>query len=168
MKKWYQMACLLLCLFGVIACKDKKPQSQNVLVASEEKVIVQDDLKVGEEKNVTAQPVNVDTDEVFMIVEEDPQFPGGVAAMHKWLKDNIKYPPVAEESNISGKVFMEFVVGRDGAIRDIAVTRGVDPSLDKEAMRVVSQMPKWIPGKQAGKLVSVKFNMPIAFTLAKQ
>jgi protein TonB len=88
--------------------------------------------------------------------------------MQKWLKDNLRYPPVAEEAKISGKVFLEFVVGRDGVIRDIAITRGVDPSLDKEAVRVVGKMPKWIPGKQGGKCVSVKFNMPVSFTLLQQ
>jgi TonB family protein len=152
MKRWYQMACLLLCLFGVIACKDKTSRSQNALVASEEKVITQNDLN----------------EVLFIHVEEDPVFPGGVAAMQKWLKDNLRYPPVAEEMGISGKVFLEFVIGRDGVIRDIVVARGVDPSLDKEAVRVVSQMPKWIPGKQAGKPVSVKFTMPVSFTLPQQ
>jgi protein TonB len=157
-------------------------------VAPEEEMKTQDDLNkaaaaisvadvVGNDDDAGADIADLDDhklvveagpDEVFTIVEEDPVFPGGVAAMHKWIKDHIRYPPVAEEMGISGKVYLEFVVGRDGAIRDIAITRGVDPSLDKEAQRVVSQMPKWIPGKQGGNPVSVKFNMPIAFTLQQQ
>jgi protein TonB len=112
--------------------------------------------------------VEAGPDEVFTIVEESPQFPGGLLAMQRWLRDNLRYPTVAEEMGIQGIVTLEFVVGRDGAIRDISILRGVDPSLDKEAIRVVSKMPKWIPGKQGGNPVSVKFTMPVKFTLIQQ
>jgi protein TonB len=112
--------------------------------------------------------VEADADEVFTIVEQQPEFPGGVEAMYKWINSNIRYPTVAEEMGVSGRVVLQFVVGRDGVIRDIEVVRHVDPSLDKEAIRVVSKMPKWIPGKQRGNPVSVKFTMPITFTLRQQ
>jgi protein TonB len=112
--------------------------------------------------------VEADPDEVFTIVEQQPEFPGGVEAMYKWINSNIRYPTVAEEMGISGRVTLQFVVGRDGVIRDIEIIRGVDPSLDKEAIRVVSKMPKWLPGKQRGNAVSVKFTMPITFTLRQQ
>jgi protein TonB len=112
--------------------------------------------------------VEADPDIVFTVVEQQPEFPGGQAAMNKWLKDNLRYPTVAAEMGVSGKVYVQFVVGRDGTVRDIEILRGVDPSLDKEAQRVVGKMPKWIPGKQRGNPVSAKFTMPVSFVLEQQ
>jgi protein TonB len=112
--------------------------------------------------------VAAEEDEVFEIVEQNPEFPGGYAALQKWLRDNVRYPAVAEEMGLSGKVYVQFVVGRDGTVRDIEISRSVDPSLDKEAVRVVGKMPKWIPGKQRGNPVSARFTLPISFTLQEQ
>ena len=103
---------------------------------------------------------------VFDVVEQMPEFPGGYAALMKWLSDNIKYPAIAEENGIQGRVVCTLVVERDGSITDIKVSRSVDPSLDKEALRVLKKMPKWIPGKQKGKPVRVKFTVPVTFRLA--
>jgi len=102
---------------------------------------------------------------VFDVVEQMPQFPGGPQALFEYLSKNIKYPVVAEENGIQGRVIVTFVVERDGSITDVKVAKSVDPSLDKEAMRVVKSMPHWIPGKQNGSAVRVKYTVPVTFRL---
>ena len=102
---------------------------------------------------------------VFDVVEQQPQFPGGMGALNQWLGSNIKYPAMAAENGIEGRVIVQFVVERDGSVSGVHVVRGVDPSLDKEATRVVSAMPKWIPGKQNGSAVRVKYTVPVTFRL---
>ena len=104
-------------------------------------------------------------DEVFMVVEDQPEFPGGTAALLEYLRKNIKYPAICRENNIQGKVIVTFVVNKDGSIVDIEVIKSVNPSLDKEAIRVISQMPKWKPGSQRGKPVRVKYSVPVNFRL---
>ncbi len=105
------------------------------------------------------------TEEIFVVVENQPEFPGGNTAMMKFLSDNIKYPVIAQENGIQGRVICNFVVERDGSITDVQVVRGVDPSLDKEAVRVIQQMPRWKPGKQRGQAVRVRFTLPAVFRL---
>lgn len=100
---------------------------------------------------------------IFEVVEQQPQFPGG--SVNGWLADHIKYPVVAVENGISGRVVVQFVVERDGSVSQVKVVRGVDPSLDKEAQRVISSMPKWIPGKQNGQAVRSRFTVPVTFRL---
>jgi protein TonB len=102
---------------------------------------------------------------VFDVVEQMPQFPGGPQALFEYLSKNIKYPVVAEENGIQGRVIVTFVVERDGSITDVKVAKSVDPSLDKEAQRVVRSMPHWIPGKQNGAAVRVKYTVPVTFRL---
>ena len=102
---------------------------------------------------------------IFQVVEEMPQFPGGLGEAMKFLAKNIKYPVEAQQAKIEGRVIVRFVVGRDGSVSDVEVMRGVSPELDAEAVRVVSMMPKWIPAKQRGKAVAVKYTMPIMFRL---
>ena len=104
-------------------------------------------------------------EEIFVVVEEMPEPPGGIAELMKFLGKNIKYPTIAQENGIQGRVVVEFVVNRDGTIVDPKVVRGVDPSLDKEAIRVIMSMPKWKPGKQGGKTVRVKYTVPVTFRL---
>ncbi|MFT3992881.1 MAG: TonB family protein [Dysgonomonas sp.] len=116
----------------------------------EHKVIV-------EEKPVQEKP--------FVTVEQMPSFPGGESEMHKFINDNLKYPVVAQETGIQGRVTIRFVVTKTGAISDVTVIRGIDPSCDKEAVRVVKAMPNWIPGKQNGLNVPVYFTLPIVFRL---
>ncbi len=106
-----------------------------------------------------------DDNVVFVVVESMPSFPGGDAALFKYLNDNIKYPVIAQESGIQGRVICQFVVNRDGSIVDIEVVRSVDKSLDAEAIRVIKNMPKWTPGKQRGKTVRVKYTLPVNFRL---
>ncbi|RRD62483.1 energy transducer TonB [Tannerella forsythia] len=114
-------------------------------------------VKVEEEEESSQQ--------IFMVVEEMPEFPGGQAALMSFIAKSIKYPVVAQENGIQGRVTCSFVVNKDGSIVDAEVVRGIDPSLDKEALRVINTMPKWKPGKQRGKPVRVKFTVPINFRL---
>ena len=102
---------------------------------------------------------------VFDVVEEMPSFPGGQGALMSYLASNIKYPVVAQENGVQGRVIVSFVVERDGSISDVKVARSVDPSLDREAQRVVKSMPKWKPGKQNGSAVRVKYTVPVVFRL---
>ena len=123
------------------------------------------------EEVVIAAPVEAPVEEeeeevVFVVVESMPEFPGGQQALFKYLSDNIKYPVIAQENGIQGRVICQFTVNKDGSIVDIEVVRsGGDPSLDKEAVRVIKTMPKWKPGKQRGKPVRVKFTVPVSFKL---
>ena len=123
------------------------------------------------EEVVIAAPVEAPEEEeeeevIFVVVESMPEFPGGQQALFKYINENVKYPVIAQENGIQGRVICQFVVNKDGSIVDIEVVRsGGDPSLDKEAVRVVKSMPKWKPGKQRGKPVRVKFTVPINFKL---
>lgn len=103
---------------------------------------------------------------VFMVVEEMPTFPGGQAGLMQYLAKNVKYPVEAQEKGIQGRVIVSFIINKDGSISDTKVVRGVDPGLDKEAERVISAMPNWIPGTQKGQPVNVKFTVPVSFRLS--
>lgn len=142
--------------------------------------VVEDDVETesieistedNKEEVVIAAPVEAPEEEeeeevVFVVVESMPEFPGGQQALFKYLGDNVKYPVIAQENGIQGRVICQFVVNKDGSIVDIEVVRsGGDPSLDKEAIRVIKSMPKWKPGKQRGKPVRVKFTLPVNFKL---
>ncbi|MBL7916358.1 MAG: TonB family protein [Bacteroidia bacterium] len=141
--------------------------------------VVKDDVKIENEAEiqetevtqetvVEVQPIKeevIDEPEIFLIVEEMPSFPGGEGQLVKYLSDNIKYPAIARENNITGTVFVTFVVGPDGSVKDVKVLRGIGGGCDEEAKRVVMAMPKWKAGKQRGKSVSVQYNLPIRFTL---
>lgn len=112
---------------------------------------------------------NVDDDvvegQIFTVVEEQPSFPGGVPALFKYLAAEVKYPVIAQENGIQGRVVTSFVVDKEGNIKQVKVERGVDPALDAEALRVVKAMPKWIPGKQKGEAVAVRYILPVQFRL---
>ena len=119
------------------------------------------------EEIATPEPPKQEAEQnkLFDVVEQQPQYPGGMGALNHWLGSNIKYPVMAAENGIEGRVVVQFVVERDGSVSGAHVVRGVDPSLDKEATRVVSAMPKWIPGKQNGSAVRVKYTVPVTFRL---
>lgn len=106
-----------------------------------------------------------DTTDTYLMVEAEPEFPGGMEALMKYLSENIKYPEQAKKENIQGKVYMRFVVERDGSIVDAEILRGIGGGCDEEALRVVNAMPKWKPGKQKGTPVRVQYNLPIVFKL---
>jgi protein TonB len=120
---------------------------------------------------VIAPPVEAPVEEeeeevIFMVVESMPEFPGGQQALFKYLAENVKYPVIAQENGIQGRVICQFVVNKDGSIVDVVAVRSSgEASLDKEAIRVISSMPKWKPGKQRGKPVRVKYTVPVNFRL---
>jgi len=142
--------------------------------------IVDDDVEIDEELDIEDTEIDEDTEvefdisleeeetddaPVFFIVEEMPEFPGGDLELRKYIANSVKYPVIAQENGIQGRVYVQFVVGTDGAVSQVKVARGVDPNLDKEAIRVVQSMPKWKPGKQRGKAVKVSYTVPINFVL---
>lgn len=104
-------------------------------------------------------------EKVYDVVEEMPQFPGGPSALFEYLSNNLQYPVVAEENGVQGRVIVTFIVEKDGSISNAKVVKVVDPSLDKEAIRLVESMPNWIPGKQNGEPVRVKYTVPVTFRL---
>lgn len=113
----------------------------------------------------TKKEVDNEEDKIFFIAEEQPEFPGGNLALLKFLNQNVKYPVIAIEHGISGKVTVTFVVNSDGTISDARILRGVDPALDKEALRLVNSLPRWKPGKMNGKPVRVSYSVPVKFFL---
>lgn len=146
----------------------------------EELNIVEDDVKTetikietedNKDKIVISAPVAApkvveeDDQVIFQVVETMPTFPGGDQALFKFLSDNIRYPVIAQENGIQGRVICQFVVNRDGSIVDVEVVRSVDASLDREAIRVIRSMPNWKPGMQRGKAVRVKYTLPVNFRL---
>ncbi len=151
------------------------PDVVEVINVVEDDVIVESvEITTEDNKNaevVIAAPVAVaqvqeeEDNVVFQVVETMPGFPGGDPALFKFLGENVKYPVIAQENGIQGRVICQFVVNRDGSIVDVEVVRPVDPSLDKEAIRVIKSMPKWSPGKQRGKAVRVKYTLPVNFKL---
>ena len=102
-------------------------------------------------------------EEIFQVVEKMASFPGGNAKLMEFLRKELVYPQIAIDNNVQGRVFVQFVVNRDGSIQDVKVTRGVDPILDEEAIRVVKKMPKWVPAEQRGKTVRSRFTLPVMF-----
>ena len=114
------------------------------------------------------EPEPVKEEEIFVAVEQQPEFPGGTAALMKWLASNVRYPQMALENGISGRVIVKFVVEKDGSVSGVTLVRGVDKDLDREAIRVVKSMPKWQPGKNNGQAVRCYFNLPVNFKLAEQ
>lgn len=154
--------------------------------------IVEDDTELNEEEVQTSEEVNQaistvtgegaptavvasapvgpvreesDDDRIFEVVEENASFPGGDEECYRWLADHIKYPAIANEQGIQGRVFVQFVVNKDGSIVDVKVLRSPDPSLSKEAERVVKMMPRWKPARQGNKPVRSRFNLPVMFRL---
>ena len=119
-------------------------------------------------KEPEPEPVKPKEDEIFVAVEQQAEFPGGQAALMKWLSNNIRYPEAAAQNDIQGRVVVKFVVEKDGSIGKAEIVRGVDKDLDREALRVVQKMPKWQPGKNNGVAVRSYFNLPVTFKLQTQ
>ena len=160
--------------------EEMKPQPVEMPKQTTQLEIVDDDVEVEDiEINVETDqnevieeyvPVEVEEEEVveaevFTIVEQMPSFPGGDAKMYEYLGKNIKYPQIARETGIQGRVFVNFVVEPDGSVSNVKVLRGIGGGCDEEAMRVVKGMPKWSPGKQRGKTVRVSYTLPVVFKL---
>ena len=143
-----------------VGVKDQEGTKDRTIEAARTDVV--EKVVIEEPKEEVKQEV---TQKIFDVVEQQPSFPGGQTALLQWLQQNIHYPPVAEENGIQGRVVVSFVVEPYGSITNVQVVRGVDPSLDKEAVRVTKAMPKWQPGKQNGQAVRVKYNLPVQFRL---
>ena len=165
------------------------PPPPQMEVAAEVLTIVEDNVDVGNQTLMSSEDTQreaqtqtyvpptvmtavvveeeVSEQHIFEIVEEMPEFPGGPGELTSFLAKNTKYPVIAQENGISGRVACSFVVNQDGSVVDIEIVRGIDPSLDKEALRVLATMPKWKPGMQRGKPVRVKYNVPVVFRLAQ-
>jgi|AGTN01.2.fsa_nt_gi TonB family C-terminal domain len=156
--------------------EDQEMKAQDFLTKSDIAISVADVKGTNEETGVdiatlrdhkvivAAEP---EPERIFEVVEQPASFPGGQAALMEWLNKNINYPVIAQENGIEGRVIVQFVVASDGSIDDITIARGVDPSLDREAVRLVKAMPKWIAGRQGGVAVKVRFTLPIVFKLQK-
>ena len=142
--------------------------------------IVEDDVEIDDELDIADVEADQETEvaivemteeeeeeeeQIFMIVEHMPEFPGGDLALRKHIAENVKYPEIAKENGLSGKVFVQFVINQRGEVENVKIARGVDPALDKEAIRVVQGLPKWKPGSQRGKPVKVSYTVPINFQL---
>jgi len=150
-----------------------KPKVIEVLEIVEDDVELEEELEMedteaDEETEVEAVEVEEEeSDEVFQfaVIEDKPEFPGGMPKLMQYLGKNTKFPQIAKENGIQGRVYVQFVIDKKGNVVDVEVVRGVDPYLDKEALRVVKGMPKWKPGKQRGKPVKVSYIVPINFKL---
>lgn len=151
------------------------PIAETLTIVEDDADVEETTIATSEETNQAVEikyvPVAVEEEEpeeqtIFEVVEQMPEFPnGGMAGLMQYLSKNIKYPTIAQENGTQGRVTVQFVVNRDGSIVDAKVLRGVDPYLDKEAIRVISSMPKWKPGMQRGKAVRVKYTLPVMFRL---
>jgi protein TonB len=141
--------------------EDDADIEEDIMVSTEDQV---EWVDLDEVDYIEVEP-EPEEEEVFMVVEDAPEFPGGINALLEYLKKNIKYPAICRDNNIQGRVIVSFVVNKDGKIVDPEVVKGVNPSLDKEALRVISTMPNWKPGYQRGKPVRVKYSVPVNFRL---
>lgn len=151
------------------------PKKVVVINVVEDDVEVEDDLIIDVEADETTEVEEyiaieeeeevVEEAQIFTVVESMPEYVGGMNKLYAFLNNNIKYPVMAKESGIQGKVYITFVVEKDGNITDVRILRGIGGGCDEEAVRVVSSMPRWTPGKQRGKPVRVQYNLPVRFTL---
>lgn len=127
--------------------------------------------KLEKQDNVEIAQVTVEDeeeeveDEIFQVVEQDPEYPGGVDALYKFIQQNLKYPQLAKENNITGRVFVQFVVEKDGSVSNVKAARDIGGGCGAEAVRVIKSMPKWTPGKQRGKAVRAAYTLPVNFVL---
>ncbi len=144
-----------------------------VKVVEDEEKIEEDQPEIEDVEIEEADTVDIEVEEeepvqeeqIFIVVEESPEFPGGLQKMYEYIQKNIRYPRMEKEAGIQGRVFVTFVVEKDGSITDVKVLKGVTEGLNKEAVRVIRSMPHWKPGKQRGRPVRVRVNLPINFIL---
>ena len=144
------------------------PPPPEVIEIVEDEVEIEEELEIEDtesDEDIAIEIEEESDDEFFMVVENMPEFPGGDLGLMKYIVNNVKYPPIAKEYNITGKVYVSFIVDKTGNVTNVKIVRGVDKNLDAEALRVVKSLPKYKPGKQRGKPVRVMFTIPINFTL---
>lgn len=143
------------------------PDLEEIKVVEDDKIV--EEIKFDDpidEPPPPSEEVKIVEEEIHDFVDQDPLFPGGEAEMQRFIQKNVVYPELSRDMGEQGTVYVRFVVNTDGSIQDVEVVKGVSSGLDKEAVRVVKQMPKWTPGEQAGKAVRVRFMVPIKFTIA--
>ena len=144
------------------------PPPPEIIEIVEDDVIIEDEIEIEDTESDEDEEIEIieeDDDEFFMVVENMPIFPGGDLGLMKYIQKHVKYPAIAKEYNITGKVYVSFIVDKSGSVTNVKIVRGVDKNLDAEAVRVVKSLPKYKPGKQRGKSVRVMFTIPINFTL---
>ena len=144
------------------------PPPPEVIEIVEDDVEIEDEIEIEDTESDEDEEIEIieeDDDEFFMVVENMPEFPGGDLGLMKYIQKHVKYPAIAKEYNITGKVYVSFIVDKSGSVTNVKIVRGVDKNLDAEAVRVVKSLPKYKPGKQRGKSVRVMFTIPINFTL---
>ena len=143
------------------------PPPPEIIEIVEDEVEIENEVEIEETDTDEDEIVEIEEDdeEFFMVVENMPEFPGGDLGLMKFIQKNVRYPAIAKEYNITGKVYVSFIVDKQGSVTNVKIVRGVDKNLDAEALRVVSLLPKYKPGKQRGKPVRVMFTIPINFTL---
>ena len=143
------------------------PPPPEIIEIVEDEVEIEKELEIEETETDEDEIIEIEEDdeEFFMVVENMPEFPGGDLGLMKFIQKNVRYPAIAKEYNITGKVYVSFIVDKQGNVTNVKIVRGVDKNLDAEAVRVVSSLPKYKPGKQRGKAVRVMFTIPINFTL---
>jgi periplasmic protein TonB len=144
------------------------PPPPEIIEIVEDDVVIEDEIKIEDTESDEDEVIEIieeDDDEFFMVVENMPEFPGGDLGLIKYIQKHVKYPAIAKEYNITGKVYVSFIVDKSGSVTSVKIVRGVDKNLDAEAVRVVKSLPKYKPGKQRGKSVRVMFTIPINFTL---
>ena len=143
------------------------PPPPEIIEIVEDEVEIENEVEIEETDTDEDEIVEIEEDdeEFFMVVENMPEFPGGDLGLMKFIQKNVRYPAIAKEYNITGKVYVSFIVDKKGSVTNVKIVRGVDKNLDAEALRVVSLLPKYKPGKQRGKAVRVMFTIPINFTL---
>ena len=149
----FMVPAFALLVAGNISCSQGASEKQD----AKEETVAPD--------SVAAPTDSVAKDEVFMVAEQMPEYPGGMKELFKFLQDNLKYPESAKKNNVQGRVIVQFVVEKDGTPTEFNVVRAVDPDLDAEALRVLKAMPKWKPGMQKGEVVRVKYTVPVTFRL---
>ena len=144
------------------------PPPPEIIEIVEDDVVIEDEIEIEDTESDEDEEIEIieeDDDEFFMVVENMPIFPGGDLGLMKYIQKHVKYPAIAKEYNITGKVYVSFIVDKSGSVTNVKIVRGVDKNLDAEALRVVKSLPKYKPGKQRGLPVRVMFTIPINFTL---
>ena len=144
------------------------PPPPEIIEIVEDDVEIEDEIEIEDTESDEDEEIEIieeDDDEFFMVVENMPIFPGGDLGLMKYIQKHVKYPAIAKEYNITGKVYVSFIVDKSGSVTNVKIVRGVDKNLDAEAVRVVKSLPKYKPGKQRGLAVRVMFTIPINFTL---
>ncbi|MFA8450207.1 MAG: TonB family protein [Bacteroidales bacterium] len=174
-RKWKYLLVLPVAAILLIACNNNKSNSNSSSTekATPVKPIVGEHNKAAQNKTVVVEEKesdikSADGETIYNIVDKNPQFPGGIPSLMRYLSENIKYPLLAKQNGTQGKVHLNFIIEKDGSIGKVKILRGIGDGCDQEAIRVVKNMPKWIPGENKGMMVRVSYNLPIKFSLKKK